>query len=161
MMSCRRLAGSSSRGGGNRAVRVSRKFMGKRTFVCENKLNHQSEDLRSGAGLIKRFRGTGVFLPSCLANFITPRLARPSPQPSPTGRGSQFGLLAQPGTLPVTGSLSRGERAGVRGRLATGATNATSVGPPSGARPNTNLSAAQSGTPAGSGGVGAERGTRY
>ena len=26
----------------------------------------------------------------------TPQLAGPSPQPSPTGRGSQFGLLAQP-----------------------------------------------------------------
>ena len=44
-----------------------------------------------------------------------PQLAGPSPQPSPTGRGSQFGLFARPGSLPGTGSLSRWERAGVRG----------------------------------------------
>ena len=43
-------------------------------------------------------------------------------------RGSHFGLIAQPVALPVTGSLSRGERAGVRGRLATGTTKATRVG---------------------------------
>ena len=30
-------------------------------------------------------------------------------------RGSQFGLIAQAGALLCTGSLSRGERAGVRG----------------------------------------------
>ena len=37
---------------------------------------------------------------SCYADFIMPRITGPSPQPSPKGRGSQFGLSAQPGARP-------------------------------------------------------------
>ena len=45
--------------------------------------------------------------------------------PLPRGEGwdegscSQFGLIAQPVSLPGTGSLSRGERAGMRGVAAS------------------------------------------
>ena len=52
--------------------------------------------------------------PYC-ADCVVAEAMGPLPQPSPTGRGSQFGLIAQPDALRVTGSLSRGERAGVRG----------------------------------------------
>src|ERR1700679_2597047 len=41
--------------------------------------------------------------------------------------GGQFGVIAKPGALLVTGSLQY-PRAGVRGRLATSATKATCVG---------------------------------
>ena len=54
--------------------------------------------------------------PVSVANFLMPRILGPSPQPSPKGRGSQFGLIAKPrarrhwfrGTL--TPALSQGER---------------------------------------------------
>ena len=37
----------------------------------------------------------------CCVHVILPRIGGPSPQPSPTGRGSQFGLIAPPLALLI------------------------------------------------------------